>query len=73
MFKKGLPCSIQVEYESERILVVKTDASGKDFAIVNVYAPNGTKDKLKFFENFVDVVRAVPVDFIVICGDFNCM
>lgn len=49
LFKKGLPCSIQVEYESERILVVKIDVSGKDFAIVNVYAPNTTKDKFNFF------------------------
>lgn len=31
------------------------------------------KINLIFFENLVDVIRAVRVDGIVICGDFNCM
>ena len=29
--------------------MLKVDVSGKDLAIVNVYAPNTTKEKLSFF------------------------
>ena len=53
LFKKGLPCSIQVEYESQRILVVKVDMDGKILAIVNAYAPNTTKEKLSFLKTLL--------------------
>ena len=52
LFREGLSCNITVEHESQRSFVVKVDLGGKQLAIVNICAPNATKDKLLFF-NFL--------------------
>ena len=42
-------------------------------AVVNVYAPAGSQGKNVFFDELADAIKNINVDYIVVCGDFNCV
>ena len=43
-------------------------------AVVNVYAPDRSHThKKNFFDELADVIKNINVDYILVCGGFNCV
>ena len=61
-----------VLFSSERILAVKLDFDGDSFVIVNIYAPNKTKQKIIFFQKLHNFLMTIKSNsHIIVKGDFN--
>ena len=60
-----------VEYVSDRLLIIKVKIQSTTYSICNVYAPNAVRDVEHFFNDVTDVFSELETDKMVICGDFN--
>ena len=60
-------------YNSRRILITKFEMVSNQIAVVNVYAPAGSQEKICFFDELACAIKDINVDYILVCGDFNCV
>ena len=42
-------------------------------AVVNVCAPAGSQEKNSFFHELADAIKNINVDYMLVCGDFDCV
>ena len=58
-----------------RRLLINFKYDEKDFTVVNVYAPNNTKDRIDFFKRVKTWTNQLTCnkENILIAGDFNCI
>ena len=52
-----------------RCNIVKIHKEGKQFLLVNIYAPN--EDNPEFFKEVINIVENEVHDELIVCGDFN--
>jgi exonuclease III len=70
----------QANYEKGRVIINLLELDNFDFEYlitVNVYAPNGYKERKTFFDNLWPIVKEFSVqnkcNEIIVAGDFNCV
>ena len=77
LFRKNLPIDVINVHTSigGRRLLINFKYDEKDFTIVNVYAPNNTKDRIDFFKRVKTWTNQLTCnkENILIAGDFNCI
>lgn len=56
----------------DRLLVVSVWEDNLNLIIANVYAPNNTKEKIKFFHKLTEKLSEFNGKNVVLSGDFNC-
>ena len=71
MFQRQSNVQIKQVIKSKigRYLIINAELEGKQFLLVNIYAPN--KDEPQFFANIVMQIESFPTDFKIIGGDMN--
>ena len=65
---------IQREHKCRRFIILKSVIQGQPIVLVNIYAPNKTKDQCTFFEEIQKELDELEVDEncdVIIGGDFN--
>ena len=77
LIKKGLDFEEKKLYNdsSGRYLIVNCEINGKEYWLVNIYAPNKEKDLANFYTNLLRKLEEIGLDEnknIVLGGDFNC-
>ena len=71
LFRKGVIKDVNIVYNSRRILITKFEIVSNQIAVVN--APARSQEKMSFFDELADAIKNINVDYIVVCGDFNCV
>lgn len=64
----------KVVYSEKRILGIEFEISDKKYLVVNIYAPNKKKEKIRFYNNLYQLMNVdseKDYDTVIICGDFN--
>ena len=72
--KLDIEGSAKIIYSEQRILGIEIIISNKKYLLINVYAPNKKKEKVKFYEslyNCMNIASQKDYDTIFISGDFN--
>ena len=73
LFRKGVIKDVNIVYNCRRILMTKFEMMSNQVAVVNVCAPAGSQEKNSFFHELADAIKNINVDYMLICGDFNCV
>ena len=74
LFRNGVTINeVNIVYNSRRILITKFEMVSNQNAVVNVYAPAGSKGKKSFFDELACAIKDINVDYILVCGDLNCL
>ena len=77
LFRKNLNYELIDVHEicKGRALLVNISIAGNTFTLVNVYAPNEVRERIKFFNDVNDAIQSYAVNkqSILIGGDFNCV
>ena len=64
---------MNIVYNSSRILITKFEIVRDQIAVVNMYAPARSQEKKSFLDELADAIKNINVDYIVVCGEFNCV
>ena len=74
MFNPSLDVEIIECTTSEKGLIITLEARTDDtnFIFVNIYAPNGLAQQMKFFEGLRSKLVKYANESIIVGGDFNC-
>ena len=74
LFRNGVTINeVNIVYNSRRILITKFEMVSNQTAVVNVYAPAGSHEKKSFIDELACAIKDINVDYILVCGDFNCV
>ena len=64
-------------YNSRRILIAKFEIVSNQIAVVNVHDPARSQEKMSlfffFFYELAGAMKNINVDYILVCGGFNCV
>ena len=72
LFRNGVTINeVNIVYNSRRILITKFEMVSNQIAVVNMYAPAGSQEKISFFDELASAIKDINVDYILVCGDFN--
>ena len=68
---------IEVLLKTDRILLCSCKVGAETLYLCNIYAPNGSKEKILFFNNLKrnlnNKIANINVKKLVVLGDFNCV
>lgn len=73
LISKNVTQSIGVEICQDRVLGISVKSNNEQYIIVNVYAPNDSMEKIRFFNILQKILTKYSNDKLIICGDFNCV
>ena len=73
LFSKHLNCKFDTQVINDRIITANFKIEDEAFAIVNIYAPLGIKERKDFFLSLSNSIKSLKETNIIICGDFNCV
>ena len=62
---------MNIVYNCRRILMTQFEMMSNQIAVVNVCAPTGSQEKSLY--ELADAIKNINVDYILVCGDFNCV
>ncbi len=75
LFSKELNANILSinELEKGRLLLIKAKIKDVVFVLINIYAPNVGRDRIRLFEVLKNTLGSLSQeDFVIVGGDFNC-
>ena len=73
LVRKNFSANASIIFKSKRIIAARLIVNDIDLYVVNVYAPNASKEKCVFFDNVQNVVKDITSNNIIVTGDFNCV
>lgn len=73
LISKNFIGSVKVEICQERLLIVSLKNGDDDLTIVNVYAPNEPREKIRFFNVLQGILGKYADKKMIMTGDFNCV
>lgn len=73
LISKHFTGTVKIEKSQNRLLVLSVTHGNMSFVLVNVYAPNETKEKIRFFNVIQNILYEYRLQNLIIMGDFNCV
>lgn len=71
MFSKHFKGIVELVRNYERMLILSVKSDIFNFHIVNVYAPNGKQDKIRFFNKLQESLQEFSEEKLIVLGDYN--
>ena len=73
LIKKEYREKTNVIIQNDRILLVEFETKDRLFLVLNIYAPQGTREKIRFFEQLQTIIEnhATQQHSLILLGDFN--
>ena len=73
LIKKEYREKTNVIIQNDRILLVEFETKDRLFLVLNIYAPQGTREKIRFFEQLQAIIEnhATQQHALILLGDFN--
>lgn len=71
LFSKKIDGEIKVLESCDRFMLLSVKYGSFDLAIANIYAPNDTQSKIKFFNDIEKILLEKQIKNLILMGDFN--
>lgn len=73
LISKHFSGSVKIEKCQDRLIIVSIEYGEIHFVLVNIYAPNDTTEKIRFFNILQTILFEYRLGNLIIMGDFNCV
>eukprot|EP00745_Piridium_sociabile_P017318 TRINITY_DN26057_c0_g1_i12.p3 TRINITY_DN26057_c0_g1~~TRINITY_DN26057_c0_g1_i12.p3 ORF type:complete len:289 (+),score=23.77 TRINITY_DN26057_c0_g1_i12:1191-2057(+) len=71
LVSKHFQGKVELEQNRSRVLVVSFETNKFAFTVANIYAPNDSSDKIKFFKSLQHILGKYDSNSLLVVGDFN--